>query len=162
MAIVHSMETVLERSCSRRRISRELGIDARRSVDTPVRLAVRWGRGLVGEHRAMALIVTGAQCPPRRLPARRLIQQARTKQPRSSKSGTPLRRAVILAKLEGGLSAGRILQDPTAEHGSAHQYHSVRRFVQPLRGARPLPFHRLPERRPAGRTGSRLTPQQRS
>lgn len=52
-------------------------------------------------------------------------------------------RAVILAKLDVGLSAKRIHQDLVAEHGFAHQYHSVRRFVQFLRGRRPLPFRRL-------------------
>lgn len=52
-------------------------------------------------------------------------------------------RAVILAKLEQGLSATRIYQDLVAEHGFGAKYHSVRRFVRQLGQATPLPFRRM-------------------
>jgi transposase len=52
-------------------------------------------------------------------------------------------RAIILAKLEHGLSAQRIYQDLVQAHGFEAKYHSVRRFVQRLNGARPLPFRRM-------------------
>jgi len=51
-------------------------------------------------------------------------------------------RQVILEKLEQGLSGQRIYQDLRGE-GFDHEYHSVRRFVAKLRGARPLPFRRM-------------------
>jgi len=52
-------------------------------------------------------------------------------------------REIVLAKLEQGLSGKRIHQDLVVEHGFTAQYHSVRRFVQRLHGARPLPFRRM-------------------
>src|SRR5262249_55789828 len=52
-------------------------------------------------------------------------------------------RAVILAKLDLGLSAQRIFQDLAAEHGYAGSYYSVRRFVRRLEQTVPLPFRRL-------------------
>jgi len=52
-------------------------------------------------------------------------------------------RAVILAKLEQGLTARRIWQDLTAEHGFRDSYQSVQRFVRTLRAATPLPFRRM-------------------
>jgi transposase len=52
-------------------------------------------------------------------------------------------RAVILAKLELGLSAQRIYQDLVTEHGFTSKYPSVRRFVRRLHPAQAWPFRRL-------------------
>jgi len=52
-------------------------------------------------------------------------------------------REVILTKLELGLTAQRIYQDLTTEHGFASSYDSVKRFVRRLRHATPLPFRRM-------------------
>ena len=52
-------------------------------------------------------------------------------------------RAVILAKLEAGLSIQRIWLDLRDEHGFGHGYDSVKRFVRRLNGATGLPFRRL-------------------
>jgi transposase len=53
-------------------------------------------------------------------------------------------RSVIQAKLALGLSAQRIYQDLTTEHGCTASYYSVRRFVQRLQPATAeLPFRRL-------------------
>ena len=52
-------------------------------------------------------------------------------------------REVILEKLRSGLSAQRIYQDLSTEHGYAGSYYSVRRFVQKLTAGAPLPFRRL-------------------
>ena len=54
----------------------------------------------------------------------------------------PLRDA-ILSKLEQGLSAVRIYQDLSSEHGASVSYHSVRRFVARLEHHQPLPFRRM-------------------
>ena len=52
-------------------------------------------------------------------------------------------RDVILAKLELGLSAQRIFQDLTSDHGCTASYYSVRRFVARLEAKTELPFRRL-------------------
>jgi transposase len=52
-------------------------------------------------------------------------------------------RAVILGKLELGLSAQRIYQDLVNEHGFAGKYSSVRRFVGRLAADPVLPFRRM-------------------
>jgi transposase len=52
-------------------------------------------------------------------------------------------RATIQAKLDLGLSAQRIHQDLTAEHGFTGSYYSVRRFVRGLAATQELPFRRL-------------------
>ncbi|MEX0776842.1 MAG: IS21 family transposase [Phycisphaeraceae bacterium] len=55
--------------------------------------------------------------------------------------------AIILAKLEQGLSAVRIQQDLATDQGSAPgeapSYHSVRRYIQRLGAACPVPFRRM-------------------
>lgn len=51
-------------------------------------------------------------------------------------------RELILAKLDQGLSAQRIFQDLVSEHGFAHSYYSVKRFVRRQQG-RQLPMRRL-------------------
>ena len=58
-------------------------------------------------------------------------------------SGCEPYRSVILAKLDAGLSAVRIHQDLTAEHGDAPSDHAVRRFVDKLRSTSPLPFRKM-------------------
>ena len=52
-------------------------------------------------------------------------------------------RDVIQAKCDLGLSAQRIYQDLTTEHGFAGTYYSVRRFVRQLAPRTELPFRRL-------------------
>ena len=52
-------------------------------------------------------------------------------------------RAIILGKLEQGLSAQRIFQDLASEHNYPGSYFSVRRFVHRLGQSSPLPFRRL-------------------
>ena len=59
-------------------------------------------------------------------------------------SGCEPYRAIILVKLDAGLSAVRIHQDLTAEHGASLSYHAVRRFVRKLRGARVPRFWSIP------------------
>jgi len=52
-------------------------------------------------------------------------------------------RAVIIQKLEQGLTAQRIWQDLKIEHGFADSYQSVQRFVRRLNASTPLPFRRM-------------------
>ena len=52
-------------------------------------------------------------------------------------------RSTIEAKVKLGLSAQRIYQDLTTEHGFQGSYFSVRRFVRQLRDRRDLPVRRF-------------------
>jgi len=52
-------------------------------------------------------------------------------------------REIIEPKLEAGLSAQRIWQDLTSEHGFAGSYQSVKRFCRRMRNRLPLPFRRM-------------------
>jgi transposase len=52
-------------------------------------------------------------------------------------------RDVIRSMCDSGLSAQRIYQDLTTDHGFAGSYYSVRRFVHRLEPTRELPFRRL-------------------
>jgi transposase len=52
-------------------------------------------------------------------------------------------RAIIVTKLEGGLTAQRIYQELVSEHGFAGKYSSVRRFARRLERHQPLPFRRM-------------------
>ncbi len=58
-------------------------------------------------------------------------------------SGCEPYRAVVLEKLEAGLTAQRIWQDLRAEHGFTGSYYCVRRFTGRLRASTPLPFRRM-------------------
>ncbi len=61
----------------------------------------------------------------------------------SSRSLCECYQAVILEKLEQGLTAQRIHQDLQHEHGFSGKYSSVRRFVQRLTQRSELPFRRI-------------------
>ncbi len=52
-------------------------------------------------------------------------------------------RAIITAGVERGLTARRIWQDLSAEHGFERDYQSVQRFVRRLKEQAPLPFRRM-------------------
>jgi transposase len=52
-------------------------------------------------------------------------------------------RDIIQSKLNQGLSAQRIYQDLSSEHGFQASYYTVRRFVRRLNPAQELPFRRL-------------------
>lgn len=52
-------------------------------------------------------------------------------------------REIVLAKVEQGLSAQRIYQDLTTDHGARVGYDSVKRFVRRVRAKTPLPFRRM-------------------
>ena len=119
MAMVNGIDALLEAGWSQRRIARALGINR----ETVARYARR-----AREAANPATAPPGSGAP-------------------SAASGSASRcepfREIIEAKLEIGLSAKRIHQDLVAEHGFTARYYSVRRFVQQLGRARPLPFRRM-------------------
>jgi len=61
----------------------------------------------------------------------------------SSRSACEPLRGVILEKIEAGLTAQRIWQDLTSEHGFGGSYCAVQRFVCKLGAGRFLPFRRM-------------------
>jgi len=168
MAMVHSIHTLLQRGWSRRRIARELGID-RETVGRHARLALTSPPAPPGSIGSCGIEPErGGSSKPARAPPGSALELADTcvasqasqsldtevppalKTSHSAPEAPPAQpsqcesfRAIILSKLEAGLSAKRIHQDLVSEHGFVHQYHSVRRFVRYLRGTRPLPFRRM-------------------
>ena len=74
-------------------------------------------------------------------------EQAEESKPAISTAGRPSRcepyRPVVESKLEAGLSAQRIWQDLSVEHGFTGSYESVKRFVRRIAGGRELPFRRI-------------------
>jgi transposase len=62
---------------------------------------------------------------------------------RGRKSECEAWRDLIQSKCDSGLTAQRIYQDLSTEHGFAGSYYTVRRFVRGLVPARELPFRRL-------------------
>lgn len=151
---VHTIETMLGRGWSHRRIARALGID----------------RGTVARYAHRARAPANAAGAPPGLEGGAAGESAACSDPNAARaplgSATPdwgveptavtaapsppvqpsqcePFRAVIVAKLEQGLSAKRIHQDLIREHGFAGEYHSVRRFVRRLGQGRPLPFRRM-------------------
>jgi transposase len=165
MAEVYAICALLERGWSRRRIAEALGID-RETVTRYARLAAAAPGGAPSGAPLGCGPPKPATAPPGSEPdgsgvyARELgSNPAPGAPPGSAASGTaapdaPGRasgsqsccapfHAVILAKLDQGLSAQRIHQDLVAEHGFREKYHSVRRFVRKLGQAAPLPFRRM-------------------
>lgn len=63
--------------------------------------------------------------------------------PSGRRSSCDAWRAIILEKLDQGLTARRIWQDLKLEHGFTDSYQSVQRFVRRLRSSTPLPFRRM-------------------
>jgi transposase len=146
MAKVQSILTLREQGLSFRAIGRLLGVH-RETVSRHVRLASSSDAG-GGQNRPNPPTGSGGQ-------ARGATgDQTRPNLPAGSSHLDPLSRtgpvsrcqpyrAVILGKLDQGLSAQRIWQDLRDEHGFGHGYDSVKRFIHRLKGATPLPFRRL-------------------
>src|SRR5258707_6912661 len=171
MAMVDTVQRLLEQGWSYRRIGRELGIHR----DTVARLAGKskpakaplGADGADGESKP-AKAPLGAD-PRGQVVATLDAQAAAALSVASSSSASCLHsykekghvcgsaargavdsrsacepfRSVILSKLELGLSGQRIYQDLASDHAYTGSYYSVRRFVQQLGQTRELPFRRL-------------------
>lgn len=133
MAQQQTIVTLAQRGWSQRRIADELGVN-RETVARYVQLARTAAAN-------PAISITGSDGPGSDPPVSNPAISITGSAGRRS-CCVPLR-AVILAKLEQGLSARRIWQDLTAEHSFTDSYQSVQRFVRTLRAATPLPFRRM-------------------
>ena len=128
------------RGWSRRRIARELGIN-RETVGRYLRLA------------KPAILTTMLEEAGEAKPAIPTtgLEEAGEAKPAISTVGNGVGRksqceplaAVIMAKVELGLSAQRIYQDLVGENGFTDSYQSVKRFVRKLRTAQPERIWRL-------------------
>ena len=162
MAMIGSILTLRQRGWSCRRIARELGVH-RETVSRYLRLAAAQNRPNppAGSESNPAIALTGSDPPkPANAPT-----GSEPPKPAIAPAGSggvedlgialpvPIRagpvsqceplRAVILAKLEQGLSAQRIYQDLVGENGFEGSYYSVQRMVRALKAVRPLPFRRM-------------------
>ena len=140
MAMVDTIVTLKQHGWSIRRIARELGID-RGTVRRYIRQEqlhpkppTKAPTGSDGISKSPTNAPIGSQTgkdPPGNRPA-------------GTTSKCEPYRKIIEGKFEQGLSAQRIYQDLTAEHGYTDSYYSVRRFVNRLSGDdRFLPFRRM-------------------
>ena len=138
MAMIETIVRLHRQGWSNRRIARELGVD----------------RDAVSRHIRQALVNSkAAKAPPgsATAPADPKAAKAPTgSEPICAATLGPGHRslcepwrALILAKLEAGLTAQRIYQDLVTDHGFAGKYHSVRRYVRLLGQGQALPFRRM-------------------
>ena len=145
MAKIHAIIGLLENKWTYRRIARELGVD-RETV-------ARYDRLRRNRESKPAIVAPGSGYPDMSNPAistagserslfADLFFPASGRSPGRPSECEPLRE-VIKDKLEQGLSAQRIFQDVTSEHGFTGSYSSVKRFVQRLDASTPLPFRRM-------------------
>ena len=128
VAKVLSIHALHARGWSQRRIARELGI-SRDAVARRLREGSNQAKAPTGSDDSKP-----AKAPLGSEPAAGGSNQA--KAPTGSRSLCEPFRELILAKLDQGLSAQRILQDLVAEHGFEGKYHSVRRLVAALKKPR--------------------------
>jgi transposase len=157
MALSDTIHTLRRRGWSARRIARELGIDratVARHLQTPPPEAkpaiAPPGSADAPTAPKPAIAPSGSghghgptAQPPAAAEAPRLPVVSEPDAGPGRPSDCLPWRDVILAKLERGLSAQRIFQDLSAEHGYPGSYYSVRRFVHRLEEATPLPFRRM-------------------
>lgn len=141
MAVIDSILALRARGWSLRRIAVSLEINRetvarylRQAGQQPKPAIAPIGAAVPDEASKPAIAPIGAEASS---PA--LIEVA----PAGRTSDCEAWRSVIVAKLELGLSAQRIYQDLTTEHGCTASYYSVRRFVARLEAHTELPFRRL-------------------
>ena len=128
------------RGWSRRRIARELGVD----------------RETVGKYldaAKPAISTAGSEASADSKPAISTLGSSEAADPKTaiSTAGSPAGRrslceplrGVIETGLQAGLSAQRLFQDLTAEHGFTGSYQSVKRFARQLGATAELPFRRM-------------------
>jgi transposase len=138
MAKVHAIQVLRSRGWSQRRIALELGVHR----DTVARYARQDAEVAGPSPPKQAISITGSDAV---IPGISITGSADpgAATPASRRSRCEPYRAIILEMLERGLSAQRIWQDLTAEHGFSDSYQSVQRFVRKLRATSPLPFRRM-------------------
>jgi transposase len=148
MALIDSVLSLHLRGWSQRRIARELDIDR----ETVARYLRDSAAAPKPANAPLGSEDSGAEPKPAKAP---LGSAGAGQEPEDEPAPPPTHqgpgrasdcepwRDIILAKLVPGLSAQRIFQDLTADHGYTGSYYSVRRFVARLEQHTALPFRRL-------------------
>lgn len=141
MSQINTIQLLLERGWSHRRIARELDIH-RETVG-------RYAKIFSQVDSKPAISTPGSEEGAGSKPAISTpgSQQSKPALVTPGSSGRPSHcesfREIIINKLERGLSAQRIYQDLVEEHGFHYSYQSVKRFVRRQLQKRPLPFRRM-------------------
>lgn len=148
MAMIHAIVQLREQGWSARRIARELGINretvGRHMAAACVKPATPAanpppGSAALGEGLETSKPATALPNPP---PGAAAVPAAAASVPTGPPSVCAPYRALILEKLEQGLSGQRIYQDLGAG-GTGPSYDSVKRFLRHLRKTTPVPFRRM-------------------
>jgi transposase len=146
VVMIDTILSLRQRGWSQRRIARELGIN-RETVARYLRLPLTSANPANAPPGSLD-VANGSN--PANAPSGSLAADAGISSPGAEGHSQAGRlsdcepwRTVIQAKLELGLSAKRIHQDLTSEHGFAGSYYSVRRFVGQLEATQELPFRRM-------------------
>ena len=146
MALIETIQSLHQRGWSQRRIARELNVDretvakhlrGRHGESKPANAPL--GSAADGGESKPANAPLGSAAGPSPVPPTVPSPPAAAKRP----SGCEPWRAIIEDKVARGLSAQRIYQDLTAEHGFRGSYFSVRRFVRRLLARADLPVRRF-------------------
>ena len=144
MAERETIGALLRQGWSKRRIARELGLH-RDTVRRHAREAAgaRTGQpevasGSPAKQAAPVEVATGNDEAAKQRDAKAFGPAAQ-----SSRSRCEPYRQLIEKKISAGLTAQRIFQDLTAEHGYAGAYNAVKRIVRRLSVGDELPFRRL-------------------
>lgn len=132
MSNINTILRLREQGWSFVRIARELGIH-RSTVAKYVRRCEQLGGGF--DDSKLTQLHTGSTSSK--------PTQVHTESNESSRSLCEPFKAVILEKLELGLSAKRIHQDLVEEHGFSGSYYAVMRYVRRQQNTSPLPFRRM-------------------
>ena len=143
VAMIETILSLKARGWSQRRIAHELGIN-RETVARHLQQAAADPKPAIAPLGSEALEAESkpAIAPPgSAAPSEALSDEADSRAGRASEC-EPWR-AVIVAKLEQGLTARRIFQDLVGEHGFTGSYYSVVRFVRRLGVRAELPFRRI-------------------
>jgi transposase len=163
VAMIETILSLRQRGWSQRRIARELGIDRatvarylRRPPAPPKPAIAPIGSAAADDTSKPAIAPIGSAIPDDEpkpaiapigsagaVPSVEPAPPAEEQSTAGRASDCEPWRAVIQAKLDLGLSAQRIHQDLTTEHGFTGSYYSVRRFVRHLEETQELPFRRL-------------------
>jgi transposase len=163
MAIVESIRQLLSLRWSQRRIAKELGID-RGAVARQARSLQADPKPAIPPTGSDESKPAGFSCPPApgsdcsadddgaacNSDSKPAISPTGSRPPLEGRISPAGRRSdceayaeLILPKIDAGLSAQRIWQDLTTEHGFAGSYYSVKRFVRRFDESTPLPFRRM-------------------
>jgi len=144
MAMIETIQSLHLRGCANRRIAKELGVD-RDTVSRHIRQ--------IQAKAKTAKVITGSEAEAKDANAAKVItgsdawlgtgQAVDPALDESARSMCEPWRAVIVAKLELGLTAQRIYQDLVSDHRFTGPYNSVRRFIVHLGRSRALPFRRM-------------------